>query len=188
VSNRKLMSPKKVAIYGILIALVAALTFMAFPITPTRGYFNFGEVAIFFIAFIIGWKEAAICGAIGAALVDSVLAAFFVPATIVAKALEGSVAGALSSILKKAARPSLVRTVAFSIGGSLMILTYFLYEWLVLPIGLFPDTLIVSYGGLGNALAELPFNVLQVALCGIIAVLLTEGIERSYPQIANLRD
>ena len=187
-SNRKPMSPKKVAIYGILIALVAALTFMAFPITPTRGYFNFGEVVIFFIAFMIGWKEAAICGAIGAALVDSVLAAFFVPATIVAKALEGSVAGVLSSVLKKAARPSLVRTVAFSIGGSLMVLTYFLYEWLVLPIGLFPDTLITSYGGLGNALAELPFNVLQVGLCGIIAVLLTEGIERSYPQIANLRD
>ena len=181
-SNRKLMSPKKVAIYGISIALVAALTFMAFPITPTRGYFNFGEVVIFFIAFMIGWKEAAICGAIGAALVDSLLAAFFVPATLVAKALEGSVAGALSSILKKAARPALVRTVAFSIGGSLMVLTYFLYEWLVLPSGL------NSPGGLGNAVAELPFNVLQVGLCGIIAVLLTEGIERSYPQIANLRD
>lgn len=58
----------------------------------------------------------------------------------------------------------------------------------VLPIGLFPDTPIASYGGLGNALAELPFNVLQVALCGVIAVLLAEGIERSYPQIANLKD
>jgi len=187
-SKRKLMSPKKVAIYGISIALVAALTAMAFPITPTRGYFNFGEVVIFFIAFMIGWKEAAICGAIGAAIIDSLLASFFVPATLVAKALEGSVAAGLASVLKKAARPSLVRTVSFCIGGSLMILTYFLYEWLVLPIGLFPGADIASYGGLGNALAELPFNVLQVVLCGFIAVLLAEGIERSYPQIANLRD
>jgi hypothetical protein len=58
----------------------------------------------------------------------------------------------------------------------------------VLPLGLFPEADIVYYGGIGPAMAELPFNVLQVALCGIIAVLLTEGIERSYPQIANLRD
>jgi hypothetical protein len=36
-------------------------------------------------------------------------------------------------------------------------------------------------------MAELPFNILQAVLCGFIAVLLAEGIERSYPQIANLR-
>jgi hypothetical protein len=57
----------------------------------------------------------------------------------------------------------------------------------VLPLGLFPEADIVYYGGIGPAIAELPFNILQAVLCGFIAVLLAEGIERSYPQIANLR-
>ena len=187
-SGRKPMSPKKVAIYGVSMALVAALTYIGFPITPTRGYFNFGEVAIFFVAFLIGWREAAICGAIGAAIIDLVLAPFFAPATLVAKALEGAVAGLIIVMFIKTKWPTAVRTAAFAAGGSLMILTYFLYEWLVLPMGVFPDALIATYGGLGNALLELPFNIMQAVVCGIIAIGLAIGIQRAYPRIVDLRD
>jgi uncharacterized membrane protein len=180
-SNRKPMSPKNVALLGISIALVAALTTMLVPIPATKGYFNLGEVVIFFLAFIFGWKEAAIAGAIGASIVDLAVAPIFMPATLVAKFLEGSAAGLISSSLREAAKTTWVRTLAIGVGGSLMIATYFLYEWLILPLGLSES------GGLGNALAELPFNVFQALLCGIIAILLAEGITRSYPQIANLK-
>jgi len=181
------MSPKKVAIYGICTALVAALTYIGFPITPTRGYFNFGEVAIFFIAFTIGWKEAAICGAVGATMIDLILAPFFAPATLVAKAIEGALAGAIVIAFINSKRVTLVRTTAFAAGGSLMITTYFLYEWLILPLNLFSDPGISFYSGIGPAIAEFPFNVVQAVACGVIAIMLTKGIERAYPRIADLR-
>jgi len=187
-AKRKLMSPKKVAIYGIFTALVAALTFIGFPITATRGYFNFGEVAIFFIAFMIGWKEAAVCGAIGAALIDMQIVAFFVPATLVAKSIEGWLSGSIIIAFKDKMKQTKARIIAFAAGGSLMVATYFLYEWLVLPLNLFNDPGISFYSGLGPALAELPFNILQAACCGAIAVMLTKGIERAYPRISSLRD
>jgi uncharacterized membrane protein len=176
------MDPKKVAIY-----LVAALTYIGFPITPTRGYFNFGEVAIFFIAFLIGWKEAAIAGAVGATLIDLILAPFFAPATLVAKAAEGALAGLIVVMLINSTRKTEVRTVAFAAGGCLMIATYFLYEWLVLPLGIFSAD-VSFYRGIGPALAELPFNIVQAAVGGGIALALAIGIERSYPRISNLRD
>jgi uncharacterized membrane protein len=224
---RKPMSPKKVAVYGVSIALVAALTYIGFPITPTRGYFNFGEVAIFFIAFMIGWREAAICGAIGATMIDLILAPFFAPATLVAKAIEGALAGMIiiafinskrpmlrhCRICKHKAldvrdfpccdceygggnnpryfinirRPTYVRTAAFLAGGSLMIITYFLYEWLVLPLGIFSAD-VSFYSGIGPALAELPFNIVQAVACGVLAMMLAKGIERAYPRIADFRD
>lgn len=181
-SNRNPMSPKKVALLGISIALVAAMTTMLVPIPATKGYFNLGEVVIFFLAFMFGWKEAAIAGAVGASIIDLAVAPVFMPATLVAKFLEGAAAGLIASSLKEAANAAWVRTLAVGVGGTLMITTYFLYEWFILPLGLSES------GGLGNALAELPFNILQVLLCGIIAMLLAEGITRSYPQITNLLD
>jgi len=184
---RKPMSPKKVAVYGVSIALVAALTYIGFPITPTRGYFNFGEVAIFFIAFMIGWKEAAVCGAIGATMIDLVLAPFFAPATLVAKSIEGALAGLIIIAFLKTRRPTAVRTGAFLAGGSLMIATYFIYEWLVLPLGVFSQD-VSFYSGLGPALAELPFNIVQAVACGAIAIMLAKGIERAYPRISDFRD
>lgn len=180
-SNDKPMSPKKVAIYGISIALVAALTAIFVPIPATKGYFNLGEIVIFTVAFLFGRKEAAIAGALGAALIDLILAPQFIPATLVAKSLEGFTAGTIVMVLKGASSSPWVRTLAYGIGGTLMVATYFIYEWLILPLGL------STSGGLGSALAELPFNILQVIICGTVALMLAEGIERSYPQIANLR-
>ena len=184
---RKPMSPKKVAVYGVSMALVAALTYIGFPITATRGYFNFGEVAIFFIAFMIGWREAAICGAIGATIIDLVLAPFFAPATLVAKAIEGALAGMIIIAFINTKWPTLVRTAAFCAGGGLMVATYFIYEWLVLPLGVFSQD-VSFYSGIGPALAELPFNIVQAVACGAIAIMLAKGIERAYPRIADFRD
>jgi len=176
------MTPQKVAQYGVTIALVAAMTSIAIPIPATRGYFNLGEAVIFFAAFMYGGRLAAICGAIGAAIIDLIYAPQFVPATIVAKGLEGFVAGAIAFTLREHSRQPIIRTIAFLSGGALMILTYFLYEWLVLPVG-FPGD-----GGLAIAVAELPWNFAQILIGGTTAILLAEGIVRAYPNVLRNRD
>jgi uncharacterized membrane protein len=181
-SNRKPMDPKSVAVFGVSIALVAALTSIFLPIPATRGYFNLGEVVIFFLAFTFGRWKAAIAGAIGAAIMDALVAPHFIPATLIAKFVEGLTAGTIVMILKGASNPIWARTLGFSIGGTLMVITYFLYEVFILPLGL------STTGGLGPALVELPFNILQVVLCGIIALATVEGIERAYPRVADLYD
>ncbi|MDH4123156.1 MAG: ECF transporter S component [Thermoplasmata archaeon] len=180
-SERNPMTPKAVAIYGVMIALVATMTLVLVPIPATRGYFNLGEAMIFFAAFVFGRKVAGVAGAVGAGIIDLIFAPHFLPATIVIKFLEGYVAGTIAIGMRQVSNVWAVRTVACSLAGMIMIAGYFAYEVFVLPLGL-SDT-----GGLGPALVELPFNIFQVLLGGLIAILLAEGIELSYPRIQDFR-
>jgi len=179
--DSELMSPREIAVLGVMIALVAAMTLIIVPIPATRGYFNLGETMIFFTAFVFGRKIAGLSGAIGAGLIDAIVAPYFLPATLIIKFLEGFVAGTIADALKKYGNLQAVRAFAVEIGGSIMIIGYFLYEAFILPIG------ITEGGGLGAALIELPWNISQVLIGGLIAILLTTGIEKAYPRIADLR-
>jgi len=170
-----------VAILGIMIALVATMTMIWVPIPATKGYFNIGEAMIFFAAFLFGRRVAAISGAIGAGIIDAIAAPQFLPATLVIKFLEGYIAGTIVMSLRDHASDWSVKTLACSLGGLVMIVGYFVYEAFVLPLGL--DTT----AGMGPAIIELPWNILQVLLGGLIAILLTEGIEKSYPRIRDFR-
>lgn len=185
--SSNLIASKTIALYGITIALVASLTAITIPITATMGIFNLGETMIFFAAFMFGRRIAAISGVIGACMIDLILAPHFIPATIVAKAVEGFVAGTIAIYAMNYGSHWSSRTIAFTAGGSLMIVTYFCYVAFVLPLGLYPEE-ITSSGGLGNALFELPWNILQVLIGGTLAVLLAEGTERAYPRVTNLRE
>jgi len=177
-----LMRPEKVALYGVMIALVAAMTAIYVPIPATRGYFNLGEIVIFFAAFMFGSRTAVIAGVIGASIIDAIFAPHFIPATIVAKGLEAFMAGSIALAFIRASNQPIIRTWAFGVGGSLMIMTYFFYEWFILPLGLSDS------GGLGAAVTEFPFNVAQVLIGGTVAIILAEAIQRAYPRIENLRD
>lgn len=180
-SDGKLMSPREVAILGITIALVAVMTMIFIPIPATKGYFNLGEVMIFFAAFIFGRKVASLGGAIGAGIIDAIYAPHFLPATIIIKFLEGFIAGTIANRLKKSEKEWLMRGLAVCVGGSVMIISYFVYEAFVLPLGLSANA------GLGVAIIELPWNITQVFMGGLIAILLAEGIEKSYPRIKDMK-
>lgn len=88
----------KVFLTIVLIGATAALTFIfRIPIPATGGYFNFGDVAVIFCGLFLGKKWGAIAGGIGSAFAD-LLGGFyiFIPITLVAKGLEGFLAGVIS--------------------------------------------------------------------------------------------
>jgi len=96
--SMRFVSPKTVAVYGVLIALTAAVTYSsAAPFSPTKGYFNLGDSMVFFSALAFGWRAGAICGGVGSALADILLGfGIFAPLTLAAKGTEGFVAGGIA--------------------------------------------------------------------------------------------
>jgi len=89
---------------------MSALTFVAtflivIPLPWTGGYFNLGDVAVILSGLLFGPTVGGIAGAIGPAMADFVAGySVFVPATLVAKGLEGVVAGILVRRLSDASQ------------------------------------------------------------------------------------
>lgn len=157
-SPAKYLSPRTVSLYGVLIALTAAVTMtVAIPFPPTRGFFNLGDSIVFFTAFTFGMRAGGICGGIGSAAADILLGyGYFAPITLVTKGTEGFVAGAVG-------RLRLGRGFAMGLGvvagGVCMVTGYFLGEWL--------------YYGVGPAIAEIPVNITQVAVGGAVGTVVS---------------
>src|SRR6056297_3276154 len=85
----------RIATLAILIAVTALFTYVIrIPVAPTRGYINFGDVAIFFTAIIFGPITALISGGIGTALADLLSGyAQWAPFTFLAHGLQGLAIG-----------------------------------------------------------------------------------------------
>jgi uncharacterized membrane protein len=228
----RFVSPRTVALYGILTALTTAITYASYtPFSPTKGYFNLGDSMVFFSAFAFGCRAGLICGGIGSAVADVLLGSgIYAPITLVAKGSEGFVAGILGrrkpsviwviltgaylavltallslkvhwpdpwDVLSEWYLPiavllitmSSVYVVAFAfrerffqwtpfilgiaVGGTCMVTAYFLGEYFLLGVGL------------GKALLEVPVNVGQVLLGGLIGTLLSYYVSKSYPRISG---
>ncbi len=151
-------------------AIFAALTFVVtwyplahIPIPATKGYFNLGEVVIYLAAIAFGPPVGAIAGAVGSALADVAAAApQYAAFTFVIKGIEGYLVGRLAGVTAAS------RLRATIVGGAWMVLGYFLAEVVfarVLGIAPTPATAVAA------ALTELPFNIVQVAVGVIVAVL-----------------
>ncbi len=153
----------------LLAGATAALTVVVrVPIPGTGGYLNFGDIAVVFCGLFLGKKFGALAGGLGSALAD-VIGGFFIfaPITLVAKGLEGLIAGFISE-KRFASRPidtvfsgteekkspkqvriDLVTIALLFFAGLTMVAVYFVSE-LFLP-GV----------GLGAAVSEVPFNIIQ---------------------------
>ncbi|MCF7911076.1 MAG: ECF transporter S component [Candidatus Cloacimonetes bacterium] len=129
-----------------MIVLIMATTLLIKIPLPTRGYFNFGDVAVVFAGLTLGapikknglridndhgiWL-AFLAGGIGSALADVIGGfAIFAPMTFIAKALECAWA-ALASTTK-----GMFHFLALVLGGAFMVLTYYAFESLTPSIGL----------------------------------------------------
>ena len=121
-----------------LISLVALITlFIRIPL-PSRGYFNFGDVAVVFAGLLLGYKQhnkyflwAFFAGGLGSAIADVIGGfAIFAPFTFIAKWLEG---GFASLSVKK---NTLLRYLFLVLGGICMVATYFVVEALMPSFGL----------------------------------------------------
>jgi uncharacterized membrane protein len=164
----------KIAAAAIFAALVAVATLLfVVPIPATSGYFNLGETLIYVAALLLGPFVGATAGA-GAAFSDALVAVQYAPGTFAIKAIEGFLVGFLFQWLnRKIHNITLSASIAVVIGGLEMVLGYFLYETLVLG---YPAAL---------AGAEVPFNIIQMAVGLVIAVPVMHGVLKVFPQLKS---
>jgi uncharacterized membrane protein len=155
-----------VAQAGVMAALVAVATFLIqIPIPATKGYLNFGDIVIFVSALTFGPIVGGFAGGVGSAISDILSGyAYFSPFTLVIKGVEGLVAGLIANRIS--GRRDIIAVV---FGGAEMISGYFLAEFFGLSEG-------------WAALGEMPFNILQVVVGGIVGVGIAILLRRRFPE------
>lgn len=164
------LETRQIVLAGVMIALVAVFTLaIRVPFAPTRGYFNFSDVAVFFAGFAFGPWMGLIAGGIGAGLADVVGGyAMFAPLTFLAHGIEGLVAGYVGGRGKGTAQMA----VGWALGALIMVGFYLLGEAFVFRMGI------------GPAVTEaLTINIPQVVVGGIIAIPLVLAVRRAYPPV-----
>jgi uncharacterized membrane protein len=96
-AKQKAISSFDLAVAAIFTALVCAVTIIFSIYVPeTRGFFNIGESMVFLSALLFGPFVGGFAGGIGSMLADLLLGyPHYAPATLIIKACEGAVVGAL---------------------------------------------------------------------------------------------
>lgn len=158
----------QISLMAVMAALVAIGTLVVQIPNAMGGYFNVGDVMIFVSALTFNPLVGGVAGGLGSAIADMLLGyAFFAPFTLVIKGLEGSIAGLVRN--KKNVYRDILAVV---IAGTEMITGYFVVEFFL--------------WGIGGALAEIPTNIAQIAVGGLIGVPVAIVLRRRLPEI--LRD
>jgi uncharacterized membrane protein len=150
------LKTRQVAAIGVMGALATIATMIfVFPIPATSGYFNLGDTIVVITSLTFGPTVGAIAGGLGSGLAD-LLGGWYnwVIFTTIIKGAEGFVAGTLAG--PKEGRTMTKTIVAWVAGGFCMVGGYFLVQ-------------VFMYGVTG-ALAELPFNVVQMLVSGFIGI------------------
>lgn len=152
---------------GVMAALVMVATYIVqIPNPATGGYINFGDIMIFVGALAFGPIVGGVAGSVGSAIADLVSPyAVFAPFTFVIKGTEGVLAGLISS--RKSVRRDVLAVV---VAGTEMISGYFLAEFYGLQLG-------------WAALTEVPGNVSQILVGGVIGIPIAIIIRRRLPEI-----
>jgi uncharacterized membrane protein len=170
------------AVFKIIAAAIfAALVFVVtsqippIPIPATSGYFNIGETTIYIAALIFGPLVGAFSGGVGSAFSDAFLGyGLFAPGTFFIKGAEGLIVGFLNSTLRRRiSNLTVCASIAVVVGGAEMVAGYFLYELFV-----------IGYP-LAVALAEVPFNIVQMLIGLIVAIPVMHAVFRVIPQLKS---
>ena len=157
----------QIALIAVMSALVAVGTLIVRIPNPMGGYFNVGDVMIFVAALTFGPLVGGAAGGLGSAIADIIGFPLFAVPTLVIKGLEGLIAGLIAN------RKSVYRDIfAVVAAGAEMIIGYFLVE--------------LYLWGVGGALAEVPANVAQIAVGGLIGIPIALVLRRRLPEV--LRD
>lgn len=150
-------------------ALVAVGTMIIRIPNPMGGYFNVGDAMIFIAALTFNPLIGGIAGGLGSAIADMIGFPLFVIPTLIIKGLEGFIASLVSN--KKQVYRDLLAVV---IAGVEMVLGYFLVEAFILG------------WGIEVALLELPGNVAQIVVGGIIGIPVALVLRRRLGEILKL--
>jgi uncharacterized membrane protein len=150
----------------IMTALVSVGTLIIRIPNPMGGYFNVGDVMIFVAALTFGPITGSVAGGLGSAIADMIGFPLFALPTLIIKGLEGLLASLIGD------RKSVFRDVlAIVVAGCEMVMGYFLVELFVLQ------------WGLGGALGEVPANIVQIVVGGVVGVPIALVLRRRLPEI-----
>lgn len=145
-------------------ALVCVATLIIRIPNPMGGYFNVGDVMIFVSALTFGPLVGGIAGGIGSALADVIGFPVFAIPTLFIKGVEGFLAGLITN------KKSIFRDVlAVTIAGVEMILGYLVVE--------------IYLWGLEAALLEIPANIGQIVIGGLVGIPVAVVLRKRLPQI-----
>lgn len=155
-SERKKLGTREIATMGVMgaLACIATMVFM-FPIPATSGYFNLGDAIVMTTALTFGPIIGAVAGGLGSGFAD-ILSGWYNWAifTTVIKGAEGYIAGTLAG---DHATRTLTKTIlAWFVGAIIMVAGYFVVQ--------------VSMYGLGAAMVEVPFNIVQMVVGGVVGI------------------
>jgi uncharacterized membrane protein len=172
-SSRYTVMLAMASVFAALVYVATAIFMVNIP--STSGYLNFGETVIYLGAFLFGPFIGAFSGGIGASVADALSPYVeFAPGTLAIKSIEGALVGFLNiKILEWTRKHTFAGVISIIVGGSEMILGYFLYEAFAL-----------SYG-VSAALVEVPFNIVQMTVGLVVAVPVYQVILRVFPQLRN---
>lgn len=150
----------------IMMTTLVAFSTLAIRIpNPMGGYFNLGDVMIFVAALTFGPIIGGISGGIGSAIADIIGFPLFAIPTLIIKGLEGLIAGIIAD--KKQVYRDILAIIC---AGFEMIIGYFIVEWLILQ------------WGFASALAEVPANIMQIAIGGIIGIPIAFLLRKRLPE------
>ncbi len=155
----------KLSLTIVMTALVTVSTLLIRIPNPMGGYFNLGDVMIFVSALTFGPIVGGFAGGLGSAIADIIGFPLFAVPTLIIKGLEGLIAGLITN--KKQVYRDII---AIIIAGFEMVIGYFIFEWLILQWGLV------------SALAEIPANIGQIAVGGIIGIPIAILLRRRLPK------
>lgn len=160
------MKIKWYSVVGVTVVVLVTTLFIRVPL-PSKGYFNFGDVAVVFAGLFLGRKFGALAGGLGSALADVIGGfAIFAPLTFIAKGLEGLLSGF-------AREKTGLQYHLFPLLGSLcMAAAYFLGETVMPQVGL------------AGAIAEIVPNLIQAGGGYVGGKLLFEMYSRMFEKRA----
>lgn len=124
----------QLALGGMLAALIlVATSFFKLPVSITQGYIHLGDGFILLGAALLGNTTAIIAAALGSALADLLggYTMYILPTFLI----KGAVAVVAVACFAKE-RPMWIRILGMVIAEAVMMLGYFVAEWLVLGYGL----------------------------------------------------
>jgi uncharacterized membrane protein len=163
-----LVKTQKAIIYTSLIAVMSALVTVGTLIVripnPMGGYFNVGDVMIFVAALTFNPLIGSVAGGLGSAIADIIGFPIFAVPTLVIKGLEGLIASSITN------KKNVYRDVfAVVVAGIEMVTGYFLIEFYL--------------WGLGGALAEVPANIAQITIGGLVGIPVALVLRRRLPEL-----
>lgn len=154
----------QISLMAVMAALVTVGTLIVRIPNPMGGYFNVGDVMIFVAALTFNPIIGGVAGGLGSAIADIIGFPVFAIPTLVIKGLEGLLAGLITN--KKSVYRDILAVLA---AGTEMVIGYFVVE--------------VYLWGLSGALLEVPANIAQITIGGLVGIPIAIILRKRLPML-----